>query len=139
MAKPENRTYWLSLCNWSGLVLQPPERGGTLLMLSRSGYLSSSQQHLPRQGQLALPAASPTTLAQEVTSKLEDGNLRAAIRLLCSEDTPAPPSLEKLNKLQQKHPQASLKDGSLPDPRQYTPLSVDESDVRKAVLSAGNG
>jgi len=44
-------------------------------------------------------AASPTLLAQAVTSKLEDGNLKSAIRLLCSDDNPAHPSLKNLSKL----------------------------------------
>jgi len=74
-------------------------------------------------------------LAQAIRSKLEDGNLRAAIRLLNSDDTPALPSRDNLARLQDKHPQASPIDGSLADPKQFTPLSVEESDVRKAVLS----
>jgi len=142
VARRENRTNWLSLVNWSSLVLQPPKRGGkrhnvTNTIKKRISEFQPTASPTPRSaGSIGHHAASPTTmLAQAVTSKLEDGNLRAAIRLLCSEDTPAPPSLENLSKLQQKHPQASLKDVSLPDPTQYTALSVDESDVRKAVLS----
>ena len=52
-----------------------------------------------------------------------------------------PPALPSANnylaRLQEKHlqPQASPLDASLVDPSQSTPLSVVESDVRKAVLS----
>ena len=81
-------------------------------------------------------AAPPTTLlSHAITSKLEDGNLRAAIRLLCSDDTLAAPCEENLIKLQEKHPQASSTHASFPDPSVSTPLLVDESDVQKAVLS----
>ena len=80
-----------------------------------------------------------TLLAQAVSSKLEDGNIRAAIRLLCSEDSPAPPSLENLHKLQEKHPQAKIDEGCLPDSAQFSPLSVEEMDVRKAILSFSAG
>ena len=142
-AKPEN---WLSLFNWSGLVLQRPKRGGKRHNINNSikkriSEIQPTASPSPKSvGSTGHQVASPTTtLAQAVTSKLEGGSLRAAIRLLCSEDTPAPRSLENLSKLQQKHPQASLKDGSLPDPKQYNPLSIDEADVRKAVLSFPTG
>ena len=142
-AKPEN---WLSLFNWSGLVLQRPKRGGKRHNINNSikkriSEIQPTASPSPKSvGSTGHQVASPTTtLAQAVTSKLEGGSLRAAIRLLCSEDTPAPRSLENLTKLQQKHPQASLKDGSLPDPKQYNPLSIDEADVRKAVLSFPTG
>jgi len=60
-----------------------------------------------------------TLLAQAVSSKLEDGNIRAAIKLLCSEYSPAPPSLENLHKLQEKRPQAKIDEGCLPEPAQF--------------------
>ena len=63
-----------------------------------------------------------TLLSQAVTAKLEDGNIRAAIRILNSEDTPEPPCLASLSQLQEKHPTAS----SLPPPPQFHCLSVDE-------------
>jgi len=70
-----------------------------------------------------------------VAAKLEDGNVRAAIRLLMSDDTPAAPLVESLNKLRQKHPQASVRAAELPRPLLSQCLSVDESEVRRAVLS----
>ena len=70
-----------------------------------------------------------------MAAKLEDGNVRAAIRLLMSDDTPAAPLVESLNKLRQKHPQASVRAAELPRPLLSQCLSVDESEVRRAVLS----
>jgi len=67
-----------------------------------------------------------TLLSQAVTAKLEDGNIRAAIRILNSEDTPEPPCLASLSQLQEKHPTASDMDSSLPPPPQFHCLSVDE-------------
>ena len=49
--------------------------------------------------------------------------------------SPALPSADNLARLQEKHPQASPLDVSIIDPSQSTPLSVEESDARKAVLS----
>ena len=74
-------------------------------------------------------------LAQAKASKLKDGNIRAAIRILCSDDTQATPSAETLSKLQEKHPQSSLTPGSLSALLVDSAVQVIESDVRKAVLS----
>jgi len=78
-------------------------------------------------------------LCQAVTAKLEEGNMRAAIRLLMSDDTPASPSVESLAKLQDKHPSASLDPVDLPPPSQAGCLLVDENEVRRAVLSFPSG
>jgi hypothetical protein len=74
-------------------------------------------------------------LAQAVAAKLEDGNLRAAIRILVSDDAPAEPSLEGLAKLQEKHPPASLIVSEIPIPQEDSHMTVAEADVLKAVMS----
>ena len=74
-------------------------------------------------------------LSQAVAAKLEDGNVRAAVRLLMSEDSPAEPCSDSLAKLQEKHPQATVKADDLPPSSPVQSLSVDESQVRLAVLS----
>ena len=51
--------------------------------------------------------SSPTTLSQAISAKLEDGNVRAAVCLLMSADSPAVPSLKSLKALYKKHPPAS--------------------------------
>jgi len=77
-------------------------------------------------------ALSPDQLlAQAVTSKLEDGNLRAAIRLMCSDDTAAQPSPENVLKLQEKHPPAHRGRNCLPASAQFTALSVEKLTSRK--------
>ena len=69
-------------------------------------------------------------LSQAVSAKLEDSNLRAAIRLLMSHDTPATPSAEySIDQVKQKHPQASLKAADLPSQSQTQYLLADESEV----------
>ena len=74
-------------------------------------------------------------MAQAVSAKLEDGNLRAAIRITYSDDIPAQPTGDALQKLQVKHPSASGKLNDLPDINPDLIHSVTESDVRQAVLS----
>ena len=80
-------------------------------------------------------SSSSSMLAQAVAAKLEEGNLKAAIRILVSDDTPSMPSVEGLAKLKQKHPPATLMADSLPQPQPDSFLSVIENDVRKAVTS----
>ena len=70
-----------------------------------------------------------------MAAKLEDGNVRAAIRLLVSAEAPAAPSEESLSKLREKHPPASGKADQLPAPQRDNCLMVEESEVRRAVLS----
>ena len=71
--------------------------------------------------------------AKAAVSKLEDGNVRAAVRILCSNDEPAANSAATLNALMSKHPAAPadffseiLLDGA------FTPLQVSEDDVSES-------
>ena len=59
-------------------------------------------------------ASTNNTLSQAIAAKIEDGNVRAAIRLLISDDTVAAPSVENLAKLKEKHPVFSLQATVLP-------------------------
>jgi len=83
--------------------------------------------------------SSPTTLSQAISAKLKDGNVRAAVRLLMSADSPAVPSLESLKALREKHPPASSNLTDLPTPQPERCIPMDESEVRKAVLSFPTG
>ena len=74
-------------------------------------------------------------LFQAVAGKLEDGNLKAAIRILVSDETYAAPSTNGLAKLLLKHPPATVDADTLPVPQSDSGLSVAESDVRKAIMS----
>ena len=74
-------------------------------------------------------------LAQAVSAKLEDGNLRAAIRNICSDNSPAQPTGDALQKLQEKHPPASGGLDDLPDINPDSALLVTETEVCQAVPS----
>ena len=53
-----------------------------------------------------------------VNSKLEDGNIRAAVRILCEGGQPATPTEQNLKLLQDKHPQDPCPEAleDLPEP-----------------------
>ena len=140
-AHPERSANWLALLNWGGSILSVPKRGGkrhnvTNVIKKRISSFDASPQcdytpDLTRQNN----KSSSALLAQAISAKLEDGNLKAAIRLLCSDDSPADPSPDTLQKLQEKHPPASDGIADLPAPQRDTALTVSEEDVRRAVFS----
>ena len=82
------------------------------------------------------PKDSEEKLAATVSAKIEDGNLKGAIRLLCSEEKMAGVTPETINKLQEKHPPAPADRRPLvsPSPPQQ-PLQVTEAEVTKAIKS----
>ena len=95
----------VGLFNWTGTVLHPPKRGGRRHNLSATikDRISTfkptvSPSELSALGQARRPQTSDDSrLSQAVSAKLEDFNLRAAIRLLMADDTPATPSAESFN------------------------------------------
>jgi hypothetical protein len=78
---------------------------------------------------------SSMALANAVRAKLEEGNMRAAIQIISSEDTVAPENDETWSDLKSKHPTGSpihtdlVLDSSLPD------LVVNQDKVRKVIAS----
>jgi len=138
VSKLDDSCNWFSLFNWSVSILQPPKHIGkrhnlTKTIQKRIEVFTSSQVLPPET--VSRRAGSSTQMVQAVASKLEDGNIRTAIRILCSNDAPAPPTLENLNKLREIHPTATDTGQPVPDPLQYSPLSVAESDLLKAIQS----
>jgi hypothetical protein len=95
-----------------GKVLRPPKRGGKRRKLSSTIRARISNVDSPIEAdelsngfcRLNKRSSPDSLVAQAVAAKLEDGNIRAAIRILTSDDTPAVPSEESLAKLQAKHP-----------------------------------
>src|SRR5215831_15460391 len=72
-------------------------------------------------------------LAKAVTSKVEDGNIRAALRLLCSDDKPTEPSDTVFNAMQARHPPAPPDRSTVPDPESFDSHEIMEATVSKAI------
>ena len=131
VARPEVATNWISLFSWSSSILQPAKRGGkrhnlTNVVKKWISEFSTTEPSVPVvAGSVGHRSLSPAELiAHSIRSKLEDGNVRAAIRLL---------------RLQEKHPPASPTDKPFADPHKFTPLAVDEAAVQKAVMVFPSG
>ena len=142
VARPEVVNNWISLFSWSSSILQPPIRGGkrhnvTNVVKKRISEFCTTNFSVPAAaGPVKHRSLSPAELlVQSIRSKLEDGNVRATVRLLNSDDAPALPSPENWARLQEKHPSASPKDKPFAGLHQFTPLAVDEAAVRKAAMS----
>ena len=72
---------------------------------------------------------SDSSLSAAVSSKMEGGNIKSALRLLCSENEPAQFSDETFLSMQTRHPARVSDMSSLPDPTSFTTTSMSESEV----------
>ena len=70
-----------------------------------------------------------------VSVKIEDSDVSAAIRLLCTDDKPIFDSAEVFEKLTERHPLAAGDMQRLEDPALITALQVSDKEVSKAILS----
>ena len=128
-------------CSAGGkLVLGIPKRGGKRNNLSsivkkRIACFSASDEFGFEEMTGSKPRKSGSSLADAVAAKLEDGNIRAAVRILRSDETPSVFSSDSLFKLQSKHPSKYVDRKPVPDPLVAPVLFVDESDVHKALRS----
>lgn len=74
-----------------------------------------------------------------VRSKIEDGNVRAAVRIICSDDKPASVDSDTVQALKLRHPPAPSDRRVLPDPINYTAIQVTEDDIANAIRSFPSG
>ena len=129
-ANPQSVANWLEVFSWGHSVFHQPKRGGRLHNLS-SVIKRRLSAYSAEGGTPGIPEIvqqhkySTAALSQAVAAKLEDGNVRAAVRMLMSNDSPASPSLESLKALNEKHPAASSTLSDLPVSRKI--LSPDKN------------
>ena len=84
---------------------------------------------------------SDDTLARRVRGKCADGDIRAALRLLTSDDAVAEPDPDVIASLKQKHP-AAPEDDQLPpspSPSDPAPLTVTSAELEAAINSMPPG
>ena len=137
---PSNPGPWIDLLAFGPAILYKPYRGGRR---SNVGKLVKNRVS-EFKGRASVPdpvvgsgrhklANHEDNLAAAVTTKIEQGNLKAAVRMLLSDEQPAPPTTETVDMLRAKHP-------STPDDRRPTLedttdcLSVGNAEVLKAIM-----
>ena len=133
---------WDRLFRFSFRCLRVPRRGGRRRSLAASvnqqlrDEVDPSPQakgHRP----ISRPAQDPlANLAKRVSSKLEEGDYKGAVRLFCSDDTIADINHETISALQTKHPKAHP-DTSFPPPPEpsVVPGPLSDEEVIKAIRS----
>ena len=132
---------WMVLLSFSKHYLQPPCRGGkrhnlTAIIrdpLNRNECDEEEPETLVRRKQRNADEAS--VMAAAVSSNVEDGNIKAAIRILTSDDKPAPNSAETLPNLQDKHPRTAAYNHLPPDDNLLKPLQVTEANIIQTIRS----
>ena len=138
---------WNDLLHFGSELLSKPARGGkqhnlgNLINKRTAAYTDHGPTLCTGPSVTTYKSSKPdkkytdSILAAAVTSKLEDGNLRAAIRLICSEDAVATHNDETLAGLAEKHPKAPVDRETVPRPIESDCLQVSCQDVREAMKS----
>jgi hypothetical protein len=140
-ANPNDLAAWTNLLHFGVNVLSKPIRTG-----KRHNLASLIKKRIDDMGQGARQAPQPAShapfrkkkdanelLAAAVTAKVEDGNLRAAIRILCSEEKPATDIEATFVKLQDRHPAPPADRRPAPDPNGYSAIQVTEKEVMHVI------
>ncbi len=78
-------------------------------------------------------STSDQSIAAAVSAKLEDGNIKAAAKILCSDDTPAEICDQTFADLQSKHPTPPPDRQPVPPPPDTEPLQLSESNIRALI------
>ena len=100
---------WGHLFNFSSRCLAVPKRGGHRRSLASAVNVQLREESYPLPSQFRqsskhhFPKDSASNLAKRVSSKLEEGDVRGAVRIASSEDTLAELN-ETLSSLRAKHP-----------------------------------
>ena len=140
---------WSRLLQFPRKCLYTPPRGGKRWKLSSIVNNQISQEasdvgelpsNLGRRGKPAKPHHTIESLAARVSSKLEEGNYRGAVRLACSEDVLAEHSDSIHEALRLKHPPPHA-DSSIDNLEQASPLPfpIDADLIMKSIISFLNG
>ena len=143
---------WLRLLQFTKKCLFSPQRGGKRWNLASLVNKQVSQEHLNLEASsnnhtnsyMSRPSSKSRNplenLAARVSSKLEEGNYKGAVRLASSEDVMAEHTNDILEALRQKYPPPHA-DSSIADFDCRTPLQVpiDTELIRNAITSFPNG
>ena len=138
---PNNLKPWSELFIMGTKLFQKPARGGkrhnlaNIIKRRADGNDDALVASMPKVGRRKKCLDASASLAAAVSSKIEDGNLSAAVRIISSEDVLAPEDDSTFSALIDKHPTATADRRPLPDPSRYPALQVSESEVLRAIRS----
>ena len=142
-ATPNNISHWRAFLNFAPSFLFKPRRAGKRQNLSsiikkRFGDAQASQPSANAEVNDYVHQSRITkarSLASLIASKMEDGDVSCAIRLLHLEDKPVYDSDDIYQKLIDRHPQIPSSRLPFNDPRYTNALQVSEKDILLALRS----
>ena len=140
LTTPESVDAWTTFLNFSTTILTAPRRSGrkhniTSVLKKRSVTDVIVPLTHSSSANAAKSSANDAALATAVMSKIEDGNIKAAIRILSSDDRLAPDCKETVDALRERHPCASRDRTSIPDQHNFSSCAVSEADIAAAIRS----
>ena len=138
-ANPGVTSHWQAVVDFAFNMPHCPARGGKRQNLSSTilEWISgdSLADKLPQPTSSGKRVDTESLRAAAVTAKIEEGNVTAAVRILCSEDSPADYSQFVFAELQAKHPQQSSGPRLHPPPDHFIAYQATESEVLRAIRS----
>jgi len=142
-AQPDDTTAWSRLLNYGKQLLLVPPRAGRKHNVANilkkrtvdTFSTSTTAAHQPSRPPATASVDDRQALSAAVRSKLEDGNIRAAVRIICSEEKPAANNDATLKALRERHPPAAVDFAAVPDPSAFSAMSVTEREVSRAIRS----
>jgi hypothetical protein len=138
---------WSLLLNFCNTILAKPSKSGqndslaSIIKTRINNYITFfdvKEDNSVRKNKIR-SEYSEEQLSRVITSKIEDGNIRAALRILLSDDKPAENNNETFSKLLERHPSVNSNRATVTDATPENALQVTESDVFKAINSFPNG
>jgi len=139
---PDDPSSWSALLEFGSTMLYAPARTGrrhNLASVLKKRSASSSKtvtDHIQDHNQRRPRKTNDDQcLATAVMTKIEDGNIKAAIRIITSDERPASDSAETLQALRERHPSPPSDRTSPPDPGQLPAVQFPESVVAAATHS----
>ena len=151
VASPNSKSAWNELLLYAPAILSKPKRGGAKRNINNIINRRTANWDKDRPRDSIPPANNKRSckdknedqyLVAAVRSKLEAGNLKATFRILCSEDTPAPPNEATLQALKEKHLGPASDRRPPIDPSgdtRYTPLEINSADIKRALRTFPSG
>ena len=150
---PDSSAKWIDLLSFTfGCFGVPEKRGGKRFLSSLATKVNQAIASFPAvsysapltatqsRKQSSTRRSSCNELAARVSSKLEEGDIRGAIRLAASEDTIAPFDDVTAEALREKHPVRAPSD-CLPTPpsKEEESIQLTDTDIRSTIKSFAPG
>ena len=140
LAEPQSTKAWTALLHFGSSFLRVPERGGkrrniSSILLKRLKTEPTSADDHPDLPTIHRKSGADSARAAAISTKVEEGNITAAVRILCSDDSPADFSSSNLDRLRGKHPSEHAGARPSANPAEKPALQVSEIAVLKAVRS----